>query len=130
MSSRKIKWLVYTVLVGLIPILSRLFAWLITKEGTLDLLAAADFIAFGLVLHISNINEIEHITNADSGWKTAQNGFSITFIACYSLLFSVTLIGDSVVSRPALLNLSIFLSLVSLLISYSIYYYLERVGIP
>jgi hypothetical protein len=130
MSARKIKWLVYTVLVGLIPIFSRLFAWLITKEGTLDLFAAADFIAFGLVLHISNINEIEHLQNVSSQWKTAQNGFSITFIACYSVLFSVTLIGGGIVSQKALLNVSVFLSIVSFLISYSVYYYLERVGTP
>lgn len=130
MSSKKIKWLVYTVLVGLIPILCRLFAWLITKEGTLDVLAASDFIAFGLVLHISNINEIEHLASVGSSWKTVQNGFSIMFIACYSVLFSVTLIGDSVVSKAALLNLSIFLSIISFLISYSVYYYLEQLGAP
>ena len=64
MENKKIKWLIYTVLVGLIPILSRLLIWLVTKEGTVEMLNASDFVAFGLVLHISNINEIEHISSS------------------------------------------------------------------
>ncbi|AFJ43528.1 hypothetical protein [Francisella orientalis] len=70
MGNKKIKWLIYTVLVGLIPILSRLIVWLVTKKGSVSLFSPSDFVAFGLVLHISNINEIEHFSGIQKEWKT------------------------------------------------------------
>ncbi len=72
MQNRKTKWLIYTVLVGLLPILSRLLVWAVTKEGSINIFSPSDFVAFGLVLHISNINEIEHFTNVEKEWKTAE----------------------------------------------------------
>ncbi len=121
MINKKTKWLVYTVLVGLIPILSRSLAWLVTNTGTVNFLSSSDFVAFGLVLHISNINEIEHFDNVGKEWKTIQNGISIAFIAFYSVLYSLTLVGDKVVDITAITYCSIFLAFVSFLISYSVY---------
>ena len=121
MEKKKIKWLVYTVLVGLIPILSRLMVWFVTKKGTVDLLAPTDFVAFGLILHISNINEIEHLTHIEKGWKTVHNGISIVFIAFYSVLFALTLIGENLVDVQSITYCTIILSVVSFLISYSVY---------
>jgi hypothetical protein len=127
MPANKTKWLIYTVLVGLIPILSRLIVWLVTARGTLDLFSPSDFIAFGLVLHISNINEIEHITEIDKEWKTAQNGFSIIFIAFYSVLFCLTLIGGSIIDLKSLTYCTIALSFVSFFISFSVYHKVTKV---
>lgn len=121
MGSKKIKWLIYTVLVGLIPILSRLIVWLVTKEGSVNLFSPSDFVAFGLVLHISNINEIEHFSGIQKEWKTAQNGISIAFIAFYSVLFALTLIGESIVDVNAITICTMVLSVVSFLISYTVY---------
>lgn len=121
MTNKKTKWLIYTVLVGLIPILSRSLAWVVTNTGTVDFLSSSDFVAFGLVLHISNINEIEHFGNVGKEWKTIQNGISIAFIAFYSVLYSLMLIGDKVVDITAITYCSIFLAFVSFLISYSVY---------
>ncbi len=121
MGSKKIKWLIYTVLVGLIPILSRLIVWLVTKEGSVNLFSPSDFVAFGLVLHISNINEIEHFSGIQKEWKTAQNGISISFIAFYSVLFALTLIGENIVDVNAITICTIVLSVVSFLISYTVY---------
>lgn len=121
MGCKKIKWLIYTVLVGLIPILSRLMVWVVTKEGSIDLLSPSDFVAFGLVLHISNINEIEHFSDVEQEWKTSQNGISITFIAFYSVLFALTLVGKTIVDVQAITICTIILSAVSFLISYSVY---------
>lgn len=127
MESKKTKWLIYTVLVGLIPILSRLLVWIVTINGTIDLLSPADFIAFGLVLHISNINEIEHF-DIEKNWKTAQNGISIAFIALYSVLFTLTLIGSNIVSINAIQYSTITLAVVSFLISYSVYDRVSRIA--
>lgn len=121
MGSKKIKWLIYTVLVGLIPILSRLIVWLVTKEGSVNLFSPSDFVAFGLVLHISNINEIEHFSGIQKEWKTAQNGISIAFIAFYSALFALTLIGENIVDVNAITICTMVLSVVSFLISYTVY---------
>ena len=84
----------------------------------------ADFVAFGLILHISNINEIEHFNDSEKSWKTIQNGISIAFISFYSVLYACSILGQS---NPGLINVktityfSLGLSLVSFLISFSVY---------
>ncbi len=124
MSNVKIKWLIYTVLVGLIPVLSRALIWFISQNRTMDFFNAADFVAFGLILHISNINEIEHFNDPKKSWKTTHNGISIVFISFYSVLFACSLLGQS---NPGLIDVgaikyaAIVLSLTSFGISYSVY---------
>ena len=130
MQNKKTKWLIYTVLVGLIPVIARLFIWLVTKEGSVDIFAASDFIVFGLVLHISNINEIEHFSAQKEQWKTIQNGGSIAFIAFYSILFAINLIGERIVDVEAITKCAIGLSVVSFFISYSVYDKVSKASIP
>lgn len=130
MGNKKIKWLIYTVLVGLIPILSRLLVWWVTQPGTVSMLAATDFIAFGLVLHISNINEIEHLSDSNKSWKTIQNGTSIIFIALYSVLFALVLVSEGVPSFIDFLVTKICamsLATVSFLISFSVYHRISNI---
>lgn len=95
--------------------------WLVTKKGVVDPLSPSDFVIFGLVLHISNINEIEHFSHIEKEWKTIQNGVSIAFITFYSVLFSVSLIGDSLVNIQVITYCAIAAACVSFLISYSVY---------
>lgn len=123
MNDRKVKWLIYTVIVGLIPILSRLFSWLVTKNDVIPAFSGSDFIAFGLVLHISIINEVEHINDLDKSWKTIQNGVSIAFIAFYSVLYTFTLLAplNEVTDKEVIIKCSQILSFISLLISYSVF---------
>jgi len=128
--NKKSKWLIYTVLVGLIPILSRFIVWIVTKKGTVEIFSPSDFIAFGLVLHISNINEIEHFSGIEKQWKTAQNGVSIAFIAFYSVLFALTLIGANIVDVTAITICTIGLSIVSFFISYSVYDKISKMTVP
>lgn len=125
----KIKWLIYTVLVGLIPILSRALIWFISQNRTMDFFNASDFVAFGLILHISNINEIEHFNDRENSWKTIQNGISIAFISFYSVLFACSLLGQSnpgLINVEAITHLSIVLSFVSFLISFSVYHTISK----
>ncbi|MGJ7504439.1 hypothetical protein ACSFBF_29065 [Variovorax sp. ZT5P49] len=121
----KSKWLAYTVLVGLIPILSRLLVWIIAKGNVLAPLAATDFVAFGLVLHISNINELEHFSSQNKSWKTVQNGISVIFIAFYSVLFAVLLIGEknpNLIDAQAMLFCVAALAVASFFLSLSIFH--------
>lgn len=129
MANIKIKWLVYTVLVGLIPVLLRILTWFISQNRTMDLLNAPDFVAFGLILHISNINEIEHFNDSERSWKTIQNGLSIVFILFYGVLFACSLLGQSnpgLINVRAITNISMVLSLVSLGISFSVYHRISK----
>lgn len=123
MKNSKGKWLAYTVLVGLIPILARLLVWLIGVNDLVQPFAATDFVAFGLVLHISNINALEHSTSQDKEWKTVQNGVSIMFIALYSVLVAVLLIAEKqtkLVNLNSMLICVVVLAVVSLLLSLSV----------
>ena len=71
----------------------------------MDILNAPDFVAFGLILHISNINEIEHFNDSERSWKTIQNGLSIVFILFYGVLFACSLLGQS---NPGLINVGVY----------------------
>ncbi|MEA5471973.1 hypothetical protein [Spirulina sp. 06S082] len=123
--NKKIKWLIYTVLVGLIPIASRLLVWFVTGRDAVNLFTASDCTSFGLVLHISNINEIEHIILSDTSWKTIQNGTSIVFIAFYSVLFALTLFGEideSAIEVTTINYCTLLLAIISLITSYTVYH--------
>ena len=124
MPDRKIKWLTYTVLVGLIPVLVRLLVWAVSQNRDMDVFHAADFVVFGLILHISIINEIEHLQDDQRSWKTIHNGTSTVFITVYGALFALHVGGQSnpgAVDAEILLYLAFVLSLVSALIGYSVY---------
>jgi len=49
LNNKQVKWLIYTVLVGLIPIFLRLMIYFVT-DGSISIFSASDFIAFGIVL--------------------------------------------------------------------------------
>ena len=130
MENKKIKWLIYTVLVGLIPIISRFLVWGVTQSGIVNILAASDFIAFGLILHISNINEIEHLSDSDKSWKTIQNGTSILFIALYSVLFCLTMLSEGIpgfVDSQVIKVCVIALALISFSISFSVFHRISNI---
>ena len=102
--------------------------WVATTKGTVDLLAASDLISFGLVLHISNINELEHISNQERDWKTTHNGVSIVFIAVYSVLFCLTIIGSKSIDQIALNWCVAILSIISFILSFTIYHHLSIIA--
>ena len=118
MSERKAKWLMYTVALGLLPALLRLMIGLTSPDKNIDLLNAIDFILFGLILHISNINELEHFNDSEKSWKTIQNGTSLVFVALYCGLYVSHLHGGAGLVP---LIVSISLGIVSLAISFTVY---------
>lgn len=129
MVDRNVKWLSYTVLVGLIPVLARFLIWAVTDDQRISLLNATDFIIFGLILQISNINEIEHFHDDHQSWKTFHNGSSILFIVMYAVLFACQLLGQSIpglINDAYMLMFALALSAVSLLLSGSVYYRLSK----
>ncbi len=89
------KWLIHTLLVGLIPILTRLLIWAATTSGKLAPFAAADFITLGLVVHVSILNETEHLLIRQQALKALLSGLSILWITLYGSLYALTALADS-----------------------------------
>ena len=124
MANWDIKWFVYTVLIGLIPMVCRILVWTISENRASTPFNAADFILFGLVLHISIINRMEHLNDNQSHWKTIQNAASIAFIIIYAVLFASDVLGQD---NPGLIDSSYILiaasalCLISLILSVSVY---------
>ena len=124
------KWLAYTVLVGLLPVLVRLLIWAIVRNGAVDAFAAPDFITFGLVLHISIVNELEHLKRR-TDWKAIQNGTCLVFIAIYGALYATMVISQNnsgLVNSDAALRSSIVMATVSFLFSLSVFYRLSKLN--
>lgn len=131
MKFSKSKWLAYTFLVGLIPVLTRFLTWITTTAGAVSPLAAADFVAFGLVLHISVINELEHLPARERDWKTIQNGTSLIFITLYSAFYAVTIIGEkstNLIDATVMLRSSMVFAAVSSLLSLSVFHRLSKLN--
>ncbi|WP_353402106.1 hypothetical protein [Duganella hordei] len=124
MASSKSKWLAYTVIVGLIPLLTRLLAWTVTAPGMVGPLMASDFITLGLVLHISIVNEVEHATLRAADLKTISNGTSLLFITSYGALYAIAIIGERnprFVDTSLMLSISVGLAATSFLLGLKVY---------
>ena len=121
----KTKWFFYTVAVGLIPFITRLIVFIFLKDRNLDLLLnEMDFVTFGLIMHISNINELEHFSSHDKSWKTRHIGISILFIVIYGVIFGtscVSVIVPDLFDRDMMVLSSLILGVTSFLIGYSLY---------
>jgi hypothetical protein len=123
---KKTKWLIYTVIIGLIPFIIRSLICLFDKTSTMGFwLNETDFIIFGLVLNLSNINELEDKEIENQIWKTKNIGCSVIQIIVFSAIFSIVTYSEFKSNTD--LNLttvkvcSIVLALVSFIFSYSIF---------
>jgi len=123
---KKTKWLIYTVLIGLIPFFVRSFICLFDKSGSVNYwLNESDFIIFGLILNLSNINELEDKKLDDKVWKTKNIGFSLFQIILFSAIFAIVSYSDFKQNKDldlfAVKTCSIVLAFVSFIFSYSIF---------
>lgn len=129
MNNSKSKWLSYTLVVGLIPMATRLLVWITTAPGKVNALNAADFLILGLVLHASMINELEHLSVKDRDWKTLQNGSSLFFITLYNALFAITIIGEKnpdLIEANVMLSMSIIVATWSTALGFSVFHRLSK----
>src|SRR5471030_216246 len=125
----KSKWLTYTFFVGIIPVLTRLLVWTITLVDTVAPLAAADFISFGLVLHISIINEMEHLPASELAWKSTQNGISLMAITLYGALYAAAILGEKsmgIIDAAILLRISVGAAFLSASLSVGVIHHLSN----
>jgi len=124
---RKIRWLIYTVIIGLIPFIIRLIVWWLC-ENTHDwdyIINEVDVVAFGLVLHLSIINELENERRLDPKWKTICNGISIIMLIMFAVFLGISYLEDVTASKMIGINklkaLCTVLSVVSFLFCYAVY---------
>lgn len=118
----KSKWIIYTVLFGLAPMIGRLLIYFISVTPA-KAVSVGDIIAFGLVLVITNINLLEHEQNIDLRWKTQSIGLSIILAFLMSVMFAATCFQDvnpALVHAQSMIIISAALSLSCLLFSYSV----------
>lgn len=118
----KTKWFVYTVILGLIPLLSRL---LIAALSVRDIkyVSAGDLLSFGIALSITNISNIENVSATDSEWKTREFGISITFALLLGIVYAISLFAESAprdFSSRNILIASVILTMACFFHSYSV----------
>jgi hypothetical protein len=118
----KVKWLIYTVLLGLAPMIGRFLIYLVSVTPA-NAFNVGDIIAFGLVLVITNINLLEHQQAVDQEWKTRSIGLSIVLAVLMAIMFAAMCFGDTnpkMISATWMMVVSSVLTLSCLLFSYSV----------
>ena len=120
MGEKTVNWLIYTCLLALIPAIARGFVWMLSTDG-IEPVAVSDMVAFGLVLHSANINEVNRIPHQTQNWKTVHNGVSILFLVVYALLLFITMANPNNLNALSILRSAIILSIVSFLLSFSVF---------
>lgn len=122
----KTKWLIYTVIIGLIPFLIRTLITLFDKQGSINYwINESDIINFGLVLNLSVINELEDKDFEDKLWKTRNIGFSVVSLILLSSILAIVTYSDfknnTDINRIAVKWCAFILALVNFIFTYSIY---------
>ena len=123
---KAIKWLFSTVLIGATPLIFRFVIFLFVPDLTIGFIFnEIDMVTFGLVLHVSNINELEDRTDMAAHTKTVYIGLSTFLIVLFGVLLGIAYIADldkiNLFDKLQIKRCTGLLSLVSLFFSYSIY---------
>lgn len=87
-------WLIFTVLIGLLPIIARLITVNMFTLKDVVCISPVDIIIFGIVLHVSILNELNNLQK-DNEWRLIATGISTIFIIGYVLLLSAAIASES-----------------------------------
>lgn len=112
---------------------TRLIIYLLSQNhlGLAFLFNETDFIFFGLILNITNINELEDKILKDKRWKTLAIGWSVIFIFFITILFVVSYINmimKGIFNDYSIKLSSLIISISSFFFSYSIYNKISKIG--
>ena len=99
-----IRWIIYTVLVGALPMIVRLLVYLISNHYSDTVcVTSVDIVFFGLTLNISNINEVnnlkyrkqdKNIIDVISNQRDLFVGISTFFIILLAISLGALYIGE------------------------------------
>lgn len=134
---KKIQWLVFTVLLGAMPIFCKFFIILFMKNKEWDLLLnEVDIATYGLVLSITSFHELQNQIFQDDGvWRMKRIGASIALIFVFGIIFATSTIADitdtsgtfdNLFDRRTLKFSAVFLVICSLIFTFSIYQRLSK----
>lgn len=113
-----IKWFLATIFVGLIPMLIRVFLYVIMLDpGPLRIVTISDILVWGLVLNVSIFNERERFFNYNPKISSVSSTVSVVLIVIFSLLFAFELINEakSIFKPYSILSVGVFFSIVTLI---------------
>jgi hypothetical protein len=116
----KAKWMIYTVLLGLTPVIGRYLIYAVSSVPA-PRFSAGDVISFGLVLVITNINILEH--QDVHPWKTMSIGVSVVLAILFAMLFAAMCfqeVNQNTIDLRMIKIVSVVLSGSCLLFSYAI----------
>jgi len=119
MTKRTVEWIVFTCLIGLIPVVARLAIWVITTQGVKPL-SVGDVVSFGLVVHSVALSQLQELDNSGAKWRASQSGLSILFLVMYALLLFTTINPTVNIDLTNVLIATLALALASLLIGFSV----------
>lgn len=131
------RWIIYTVLVAALPILIRLFSFVILKSPVGQAVSPIDIVFFGLTLNIANINELNELKFKNKNNKSAilpnkdkilgLSIFLIVFLAItLGMIYSSELMGIKSISLVSTYICSIILSIASLIFSWNVVLKIQR----
>lgn len=96
---RRIKWLYYTVGVGLVPFLCRIILFLLKKDVSYEyIFNETDILSFSLALQVGTINELADNYAGSDLSKYKNFGASIFFVFGCGLILIVSYIAD--IAKP------------------------------
>ncbi|NBK41510.1 hypothetical protein EON09_23595 [Pseudomonas soli] len=93
-SEKKVLWLIYTVLFGMVPIFMRLLASGLVNGGKIPWITASDVISLGIVLHISLLAEIRYNDTEEAVWKKQVVGLSVLAVVFYAVMYVFSLLAE------------------------------------
>lgn len=119
MKDRITHWLINICLIGLIPVIARLFVWLISVDGVAPL-AMIDFVVFGLVLQSFTVNEISKIPQNENSWRTIYSGIAIIMTLLFGVLLFATIADPNTLNRDSLFYTTMGMALASFALSFAV----------
>lgn len=118
-------WLIYTVLIGLIPTFSKIIIFLtVNNEKFSSIFDPLDFVSLGLVLCVSIITEIQKY-NKDRGWKIFSIGITIFLLVFYGILFSESYLSKKLpntINDKSLTIITLAIAGINLIYAFSVFY--------
>lgn len=122
---RKCRWIIYTVIIGLIPIFLRIIMCLFSlNKDWGQLISPVDVAFFGLTLNLTNLNELNGETGLTPKEKSKFVGYSVIFIILLSAIVGVLYFAEqtkgNIVDKNVVFVCSILLCIVSYLFSNAI----------
>lgn len=128
----RISWVLYTAVLGGAMILVRaLLAFLVRSDNGILWYSITDFIGYGLILEITNINVLENRRELDAAWKKNQTLFCVFLVVVLVTVYAVSCFGETggnAVHQGRLGWVAAALAVASLIHNYAVSDRLEKTG--